>query len=101
MAHTTFAEATKSEFPLYLVLYPGTEEENRCIWSDLRVDRGTLPAGWFAYDVRGDDDSGEICSVEKNYVFVNHCGTLLTQKEIVFPVGRNWLPLEENDYRFD
>ena len=50
------------------------------LFSPYRIDRETIPAGWYVYDVRHDDecqgDPVQICK----WVAVNHWGTLLVKK---------------------
>ena len=90
MAMTTFEAAMEDEQE-FTVFGPGGKEYEG-FWSDIRVDRDTLPEGWKAYDIResdGDDDGdGWLATVEENYVIVNHAGTFLTKET---------LPLEEGD----
>ena len=57
----------------------------RGFFSDIRVDRRTLPDGWHAYDFRSGDDGEWLGTLEENYVYVNHAGTLLTMDTIRFP----------------
>lgn len=97
MAVTTFNQVKS---PSKVVLFMGTEKENHCIWSDIRVDRNSLPDGWFAYDIRGNDDDGWAYCIENNYVWVNHVATILTQKPIEF---ENNCPiiLDEIDWSFE
>ena len=55
------------------------------LFTDSRIDRDTVPEGWFAYDLRGSDyDPGEPVTVEPNVV-VNHAGTVLTREPITIP----------------
>jgi len=68
------------------------------LFTCIRVDRDTVPEGWYAYDLREGED-GEFCTIE-NDVLVNHGGTFLTQQEI--DLGPNaCLELEEDfEYSF-
>lgn len=55
------------------------------LFTDSRIDRDTVPEGWYAYDLRGSDyDPGEPVTVEPN-VLVNHAGTILTHDPVTFP----------------
>ncbi len=58
------------------------KSENAGYFTNFRVERNTLPQGWFAYDLR-EGDSGKFCTLEP-HVLVNHGGTFLTQTEIDF-----------------
>ena len=49
-------------------------------FTSLRINRKTIPAGLFAYDVRSDED-GNIIEL-KDFVFINHWGTFVTDNEI-------------------
>ena len=62
------------------IISPGCKTEIKCFFSDLRVDKDTIPVGWYKYDIRH-GYSGGFCTVEP-YVLVNHAGTILTQTEI-------------------
>ena len=47
------------------------------MFTDLRIDRSTVPEGLFCYDVRGTgDDPGALNAIEP-FVFVNHSGTII------------------------
>lgn len=52
------------------------------LFTCLRVDRGTVPDGLFAYDIRH-GDNGNAATVEKN-VGVNHMGTVILSEQIDF-----------------
>ena len=53
------------------------------LFSDIRVSRGTVPKGLYAYDLRDDDDcSYTPCQVQK-FVLVNYLGTIITKTPIV------------------
>jgi hypothetical protein len=52
-------------------------------YCDPKLDRSTMPEGWYAYDFRTDDDGlGFFCTINHNYVMVNNGGTFFTQTEI-------------------
>lgn len=58
---------------------------NPGLFTNARIDRDTVPEGWYAYDLRGSDyDPGEPVTVEPNVV-VNHAGTILTHEPVSFP----------------
>ena len=55
------------------------------LFTNGRIDRSTVPDGWYCYDFRGsDDDPGELCFVEENVV-VNHAGTVLMPEGLELP----------------
>ena len=52
------------------------------LFTNSRIDRETVPAGWYCYDLRGnDDDPGDPTTVEEQ-VTVNHAGTVLLPKAL-------------------
>lgn len=52
------------------------------LFVDLRVDKNTVPDGYFMYEVRHcDDDWGEPCEVA-NWILVNFFGTLLVNRPL-------------------
>ena len=60
------------------------------LFTILRIDRNTIPKGLYAYDVRHcDEDWGSPCEI-KEFVLVNHMGTLISKT-----------PIELNDSLFD
>ena len=52
------------------------------LFADARIDRATLPEGWYAYDLREDVRMGEFIEIKNGDILVNHFGTFLTQTEI-------------------
>ena len=56
------------------------------LFTNGRIDRATVPEGWYAYDFRGsDDDPGELYVIEEHEVIVNHSGTVLLPEKLEFP----------------
>ena len=56
------------------------------LFTNGRIDRTTVPEGWYAYDFRGsDDDPGELYVIEEKPVVVNHSGTALMPEKLEFP----------------
>ena len=64
---------------LVLVLENGLQYKGE--FSDLRIQRDTIPEGTVAYDLRDADCSGDICQVQP-FVLVNHFGTFITETPI-------------------
>jgi hypothetical protein len=81
MASQTFDEAMKNQQEMEVTAPDGrTFTGNFC---DPKLDRSTLPAGWYAYDIRHDDDGcGIFCTMEHDPVMVNNAGTFFLQTEI-------------------
>ncbi len=57
------------------------------LFTNMRVDRNTVPQDLYVYDVRHDDEcTGEICEIKLS-VMVNHWGTIICKE-----------PIEMNDF---
>ena len=50
-------------------------------FSDLRIQRESIPEGKYAYDLRDADCGGNVCQVQY-FVLVNHFGTIITNTPI-------------------
>lgn len=55
-------------------------------FTNARIDRATVPDGWYVYDLREGDD-GDFACIESE-VFVNHGGTVALQDELTLVDGR-------------
>ena len=56
--------------------YPG-------YFADIRIDRKTVPEGWYVYDIRHSDDDGmEVAEIKNGYIWANHFGTFMTQTKL-------------------
>lgn len=55
-----------------------------CLFTPYRINRDNIPDGLHLYDVRHDDDSGFDPVHIAPSVFVNHYGTLITNKPFDF-----------------
>lgn len=82
MASLNFTRAyNNGECEMMEVLAPNTIYKG--YYCDPKLDRSTMPEGWYAYDFRTDDDGcGIFCEICHNYVMVNNGGTFFTQNEI-------------------
>lgn len=68
-----------------------------CDFSDMRIDRNTVPEGRYQYEVAGDDDSGGDPARVQRGVLVNFFGTLLS--DVLLPLGCDGvLRLHDRDY---
>lgn len=57
------------------------------LFTNARIDRSTVPEGWYCYDFRGTgDDPGELRFIEKSVV-VNHSGSILMPGELELPAS--------------
>lgn len=73
-----------------------------CLFSDLRIDRETIPEGYFMYEVRHDDnDWGEPVEIGR-WVMVNFFGTLLTKEQFTLEpstkINNEYLWLEPDSW---
>lgn len=57
----------------------------QCEFSDMRIDRSTVPKGKFQYEVAGDDDSGGDPVRIQWGIMVNFFGTLISDEPL--PLG--------------
>ena len=74
------------------------------LFNDLRIDRNSIPEGYFMYEVRHDDDDwGEPVEIGLG-ILVNFFGTLLTKEPIVLEPSQitdnAYLWLEEGDWSY-
>ena len=56
-----------------------------CEFSDMRIDRSTVPVGKYQYEVAGDDESGGEPVRVKSGILVNFFGTLISDEPL--PIG--------------
>ena len=52
------------------------------LFGNFRVDRKTVPEGWFCYDLRGSDEDPGMPATLEPFVAVNHAGTILSPESI-------------------
>lgn len=67
------------------------------MFTNMRIDRDSIPSGLVAYDVRDNDCDGTFAQIQK-FVMVNHWGTIIGKDEL--PLDPKWFdyyPDEEND----
>lgn len=97
MAMQSFDEAYKNDNQPFVILIDSKEYEGfiTCI----RVNKDTLPDGWYAYDLREED--GEICELKDGYIWVNHYGTFCTQNVIPFTDDEKSLYLDKDTQDFE
>ena len=49
------------------------------LFTNMRVDRSTVPKELYVYELRDEDCTGDICEI-RPFVMVNHWGTLLVKE---------------------
>lgn len=63
------------------------------LFTNARVDKATVPEGWYRYNIRGSDyDPGSFGTLERE-VSVNHAGTILSPEEIPLSKGKDYRPI--------
>ena len=62
------------------IVSPGCKTENCGFFTNERVDKSTMPKGWYAYDIRH-GSSGNFIDLEET-VIANHAGTFLTKTPV-------------------
>lgn len=72
--------------------------KHKCLFTSLRVARETVPEGLYAYDIRYDDAGVGIPCQIKEFVLVNHYGTIITDYKI--KKAKEGVPIDENDLMF-
>ena len=78
--------------------------DKECLFSDLRIDRETIPEGYFMYEIRHDDDDwGEPVEIGR-WIMVNFFGTLLTKERFTLEpstaTNNEYLWLEPDSWRY-
>lgn len=100
MATQTFKDAIKANQDMTVIKADGTEIDG--FYCDPKVDRNTLPTGWYAYDIRYDDDGcGIFVELCHDYVVVNSAGTFLTQTmipELTNPASSVEFAIDEEEW---
>ena len=68
------------------------------LFTSIRIERGTVPRGYYLYEVRHDDEcQGDAVQIARN-IYVNHWGSLITWDELALPDG--FLDIEPNDLNY-
>jgi hypothetical protein len=62
----------------------------------IRIDRNTVPEGYYAYDIRHCDETGDPATIEKRVV-ANYFGTIITPHEIKLP-NDDYLSIDFDDF---
>ena len=70
-----------------------------CDFSEMRIERNSVPKGKYQYEVAGDDDSGSDPARVQRGVLVNFFGTLISEMPLS-PVDDNVLWLQEGDFEW-
>lgn len=71
----------------------------KVLFTCCRIDRKTVPKGLYAYDLRHDDEGrGDICEIARG-VWVNHYGTVISDKPILLP-DESYRLVYKHDYDY-
>lgn len=73
-------------------------DEHMLLFTDLRLDRDTVPEGLHCYDVRDSDDLDGSVSEVKPFVMVNHWGTVLCKEPFPLDEHGSYYPKEDMNY---
>ena len=68
------------------------------LFTNLRIDRKSLPDGLYAYDLRDSDNCDGTPSELKSFVMVNHWGTVIVKEPI--DGADEGIVLNEDDYNY-
>lgn len=69
------------------------------IYTDIRIDRSTLPPGLHYYEIRHDDDGqGDFAQIAKG-ILVNHMGSVIMRDKLKLP-SDGYLDIDDNDINF-
>lgn len=69
-----------------------------CLFTNLRLDRSSIPEELYCYDVRDSDRLDGSFAQLKQYVLVNHWGTLLSKEAFPLDEMGAYYPKEEEAY---
>ncbi len=68
-----------------------------CLFTNMRLDRDTIPAGLYCYDVRDADCDGTFAEIQP-FVLVNHWGTIISKEPIPLNEYGCYWPEQEEFY---
>lgn len=70
------------------------------LFTSERVDRSSVPDGYYAYDIRGtDDDGGGTPATIESRVMVNFHGTVITRQPLEIP-AEGYISLADKDWGY-
>ena len=70
-----------------------------CDFSDMRIDRSTVPEGRYQYEIADDDESQGVAARVRRGIMVNFFGTLISDVPLPL-VNDNVLWLQEGDFEW-
>ena len=87
-----YIDVTKEELPEIEI------KGRYALFTDLRVEQGTVPDGMYCYALRHGDDDGFPCTIEEQ-VKVNYFGAVLLAEPLDFG-GKDHIPVGYEDFGF-
>ena len=102
MALQTFDQAMQDDREPFTVFIGATEFDGYV--ANTRIDRKTVPNGWYVYDLRHDDYGEDVCEIKNAYISVNHFASFYTQNKLPLKEGESLFRgsnLNEFDYSYD
>lgn len=69
-----------------------------CLFTNLRINRESIPKNLYCYDVRDSDRLDGSFAQIKEYVLVNHWGTIITKEPFSLDDSGAYYPKEEENY---
>lgn len=69
----------------------------RVLFTNMRVERSTVPENLYVYELRDEDCTGEICEI-KPFIMVNHWGTIICKEPIELDTKWNSKFVDKGDY---
>lgn len=67
------------------------------LFTNMRVERSTVPEGLFVYELRDEGCTGDICEI-KPFVMVNHWGTIICKESFEMDGYWNSKFVDNEDY---
>lgn len=67
-------------------------------FTNMRIDRDTVPEELYCYDIRDSDRLNGSCAEIKPYVMVNHWGTILCKEPFPMNERGSYYPKEDMNY---
>lgn len=68
-------------------------------FTNMRLDRQTVPDGLYCYDVRDSDNCDGSCAEVKEFVMVNHWGTILCKSPFPLDERGSYYPREDMNHK--
>lgn len=102
MALQTFDQAMQHDREPFTVFIGDSEFHGYA--ASTRIDRKTVPDGWYVYDLRHDDYGEDVCEIKNAYISVNHFASFYTQNKLPLKKGESLFrgsDLNEFDYIYD